>query len=128
MGTFASVHIDDLVPEARIDHAVAQVFCELERIEALFSTFRYGSEVSRINRGELTLLGASVEVLEVLDACTWLEHASGGSFRARRPDPPYLLDPAGFVKGWAAERAAEHLDRAGLGAWYLWVGGDLLAR
>ena len=39
-----------------------------------------------------------------------------------------LLDPAGFVKGWAAELAAQNLDRAGLQQWYLSVGGDIQTR
>jgi thiamine biosynthesis lipoprotein len=66
-------------------------------------------------------------VIEVLDACTWLEHVSHGAFRARRPGDT-LLDPAGFVKGWAAELAAQHLDRARLQHWYLSVGGDIQTR
>ena len=86
------------------------MWAELDRLEEMFSTFRPTSEISRINRGELHLLDASPEVLEVVDACTWLEHASGGAFRARRPGDT-IVDPAGFVKGWAAELAAKCLDR-----------------
>ena len=50
-----------------------------------------------------------------------------GAFRARRPGDE-ILDPAGFVKGWAAELAAKCLDRAGLQQWYLSVGGDIQTR
>jgi thiamine biosynthesis lipoprotein len=128
MGTMASVHVHDEVAPALIDRAVEATFAELERLEAMFSTFRPTSAVSRVNRGELDLLDAPSEVLDVLDACTWLEHDSGGAFRARRPEPPHALDPAGFVKGWATERAARFLDEAGLRHWYLAVGGDLQAR
>lgn len=128
MGTVASVHVHDDVDPARVDAAVEATFAELERLEELFSTFRPTSAISRINRGELHLLDAPQEVLDVLDACTWLEHESGGAFRARRPEAPHLVDPAGFVKGWAAERAARRLDEAGLRHWYLSVGGDLQAR
>jgi len=128
MGTVASIHVDDGVDPERIEAAIAETFAELERIEAVFTTFRPTSVISRINRGELALVDAPQEVIEVLDACTWLEHASNGAFRARRPEPPHLLDPAGFVKGWAAERAARQLEEAGLRSWYLSVGGDLMAR
>jgi thiamine biosynthesis lipoprotein len=93
----------------------------------VFSTFRDDSEISRINRGELHHLDASPELIEVLDACTWLEHASDGAFKARRPGEG-TLDPAGFVKGWASELASRHLDRAGLQHWYLSVGGDIQTR
>jgi thiamine biosynthesis lipoprotein len=130
MGTIASLHVhlvgrdDELTAEAAADAA----FAELGRLEAVFSTFRADSQISRVNRGELHLLDCDPEVVQVLDACTWLEHASQGAFRARRPGEATALDPAGFVKGWAAERAATKLDDAGLGHWYLSVGGDLLAR
>ena len=127
MGTMASVHVHDRADHARIDAAVAAMWAELDRLEGIFSTFRPTSEISRINRGEQNLLDASREVIEVVDACTWLEHVSNGAFRARRPSDT-ILDPAGFVKGWAAELAAKCLDRAGLGRWYLSVGGDIQTR
>ena len=127
MGTMASVHVHDRVDDTVIDAAIAAVWAELDRLEDIFSTFRPTSEISRINRGELHLLDASPEVLEVVDACTWLEHASDGAFRARRPGDT-MLDPAGFVKGWAAESAAKCLHLAGLRQWYLSVGGDIQTR
>lgn len=127
MGTMASVHVHDQAGPEIVDEAVDAMWLELERLEEIFSTFRPTSEISRINRGELHLLDASADVIEVVDACTWLEHVSGGSFRARRPGDS-MVDPAGFVKGWAAELAAHCLDRAGLQRWYLSVGGDIQTR
>ncbi len=127
MGTMASVHVHDDVEPTVADAAITAMWSELDRLEAMFSTFRANSEVGRINRGELHLLDASPEVLEVVDACTWLEHVSNGAFRARRPGDE-LVDPAGVVKGWAAELAAQCLDRAGLRQWYLSVGGDIQTR
>ena len=50
---------------------------------------------------------------------------AAGAFRSRVPSGPGGLDPAGFVKGWAAERAAGLLTAAGLRHWYLSVGGDV---
>jgi thiamine biosynthesis lipoprotein len=125
MGTVASIHVYDPAPTELVDTAVAEVLSELDRLEQIFSTFRATSEISRVNRGELALLDCSPEVIEVMDACTWLEHASDGAFAARRPEPPHPLDPAGFVKGWATERAARALTAAGLVQWYLSVGGDI---
>lgn len=127
MGTVASVHVHDHVDAEIVDMAVEAMWLELERLEQIFSTFRASSEVSCVNRGELHLLDASPEVIEVVDACTWLEHASNGAFRARRPGDT-LLDPAGFVKGFAAELAAKCLDSAGLRNWYVSVGGDIQTR
>ena len=53
----------------------------------------------------------------------------GGTFTdvvARRPDGG--LDPAGFVKGWAAQRASHLLTDAGFTDWFLGVGGDIQTR
>jgi len=127
MGTMASVHVHDPIDPEAIDAAVDSMWSELDRLEQIFSTFLASSEISRINRGELHLLDASAEVIEVVDACTWLEHASDGAFRARRPGDAYI-DPAGFVKGWATDSAAKCLDRAGLRNWYVSVGGDIQTR
>lgn len=127
MGTVASVHVHDRADPRVVDAAIAAMWAELDRLEDVFSTFRPHSAISRINRGELHVLDAGPEVLEVLDACTWLEHASDGAFRARRPGETFI-DPAGFVKGWAAELAAKHLHEAGLQQWYLSVGGDIQTR
>jgi len=123
MGTAVSVHIDDVVPQEIADDAWESVGVFLRDIEDRFSTFLPTSEISRINKGELHVLDASPDVVEVLDACTWLEHLSDGVFNARRPDGS--IDPAGFVKGWAAERAARLLAEAGLKNYYLRIGGDI---
>lgn len=127
MGTVASVHVHDIADPWVVEAAIEAMWAELDRLEDIFSTFRPHSEISRINSGDLHLLDAGAEVLEVLDACTWLEHASEGAFRARRPGEA-MIDPAGFVKGWAAELAAKHLHLAGLQHWYLSVGGDIQTR
>ena len=113
MGTVASIHVHDDADDASIEAAIDAVLVELERLEAMFSTFRPTSEISRINDGALHLLDASPEVIEVLDACTALEHLSGGAFTTRPPDRPGVIDPAGFVKGWATERASTLLTGAG---------------
>ena len=123
MGTAVSVHIADVVPQETADVAWESVGVFLRDIEDRFSTFLQTSEISRINAGELHMLDASPDVVEVLDACTWLEHLSDGVFNARRPDGS--IDPAGFVKGWAAERAAILLGEAGLQNFYLRIGGDI---
>ena len=123
MGTVVSVHIDDSISHESAEDAWRSVCLFLRDIENRFSTFLTTSEISRINSGELHVLDASPDVVEVLDACTWLEHLSDGVFNARRPDG--LLDPAGFVKGWAAERAARLLLEAGLKNYYLRIGGDI---
>ena len=128
MGTVASVHVDDDVDTRVYDSAVASLRAELERLESMFSVFRPDSEISRINAGTLHHLDASPEVIDVLDACTWLEQASEGAFSVRASRDSAVINPSGFVKGWAAERASQELDRAGLSHWYVGIGGDYVVR
>ena len=123
MGSMASVHVHDEISIEQIEMAVSDVFDELERLESVFSTFRFASEISRINRGEMHLLEASREVVDVLDACSYLEAVSDGVFSARTIEG--ALNPAGFVKGWAVERASRLLVEAGLSHWYVSIGGDM---
>lgn len=123
MGSAVSVHIDDEISHVSAERAWESVCEFLHVIENRFSTFLTTSEISRINSGDLHMLDASPDVVDVLDACTWLEHISDGAFNARRPDGS--IDPAGFVKGWAAERAARLLLEAGLNNYYLRIGGDI---
>lgn len=126
MGSVVSVHVHDRVDggseRARVDAAIDSVSAEIERLEAMFSTFRPTSVVSRIARHEMHLLDAPREVADVLDACAWLESASSGAFSAWRGG---RLDPAGFVKGWAVERASRLLDEAGFRHWMVSLGGDM---
>lgn len=128
MGTTASIHVNDDVSDSNFAAIVESVRTEMERLEQMFSVYRDSSEISRINRGELHLLDASPEVLEVLDHCSWLESASNGAFTARHPQHPDMINPTGFVKGWATERASRLLDDAGLHHWYIGVGGDFVCR
>jgi len=126
MGSVVSVHVHDRFESdserVAVDGIIDEVSAEIERLEAMFSTFRPMSIVSRIGRGDMHLLDAPREVTDVLDACAWLESASSGAFSAWRGD---RLDPAGFVKGWAVERASRLLDRAGLRHWMVSLGGDM---
>ena len=123
MGSVVSIHVHDDAPIELVDVIIAEVFAELEKYEVMFSTFRADSEINRINRKELHLLEASREVIDVLDASFFLEGASDGAFSTRRIDGS--LDPAGFVKGWAVERASRRFDAAGLKYWYVSLGGDM---
>lgn len=124
MGTTASVHVNDNIMEATFEDVVEEISAELERLEQMFSIYRTDSQISRINRQELHVLDASREVIDVLDACTWLEQASNNVFTVRRPDQPRSINPTGFVKGWAAEYASRLFIERGLQHWYLAIGGD----
>jgi thiamine biosynthesis lipoprotein len=65
------------------------------------------SPLSRLRRSEIVLEQAPVEVAEVLELCRTAQEISRGWF-----DPwamPGGVDPTGYVKGWAAQRALDAL-------------------
>ena len=120
MGTTVSIDVRDVrVDQAALDLALAV----LRDIDARFSTYKADSQISRIDRGELVLSDADPDVREVLAACARLSAESGGAFDAFRDGH---LDPSGYVKGWAAERAADVLRAAGARNFSLNLGGDVI--
>jgi thiamine biosynthesis lipoprotein len=120
MGTTVSIDVRDRdVPPQVLADAIGV----LQDLEARFSTYRDDSEISRIGRGVLALTDAHRDVREVLDACAVLRAESGGAFDAWRDG---RLDPSGYVKGWAAERAAQVLRAGGARRFALNLGGDVI--
>ncbi|MFG2880900.1 FAD:protein FMN transferase [Streptomyces sp. NPDC048297] len=105
MGTVFSFDVRGGEPDA-VREALAQAVAGLHRVDALFSTYREDSEVSRLARGELTADRCAPEVAEVLALAAEAERVSEGWFSPRYRGP---LDPTGIVKGWSAERAARLL-------------------
>ena len=114
---------DDEVPHGALD----DVFAWLRHVDATFSVYKADSEISHINRGELTEAEASAEVRAVLVRCEELRIETGGYFDVRAASPQ-SLDPSGLVKGWAVDRAAEILERAGLRNFAVNAGGDMRLR
>jgi thiamine biosynthesis lipoprotein len=111
-----------------VDDAVAEsAFAWLQWVDETFSTYKPDSEISRLNRGELQLDDAHEEVQRVLARCDQLRGETNGYFDMRRaPEGP--IDPSGLVKGWAVDRAAELLERAGVRNYALSAGGDMRVR
>ena len=107
------------------DGAVDAALALLREVDATFSTYKADSEVSRLARGELAEADAGPEVRAVLARCEELRGETGGFFDARAGGS---LDPSGYVKGWAVERAADVLWDAGLRDFALNAGGDIRLR
>jgi FAD:protein FMN transferase len=100
MGTVFTIDVRD---PGRWDAAIGEAVSWFHRVDGLFSTYRDGSEISRIRRGELAVEDANPLVAEVLGLCASVEEDTGGYFSSRWDG---LLDPTGLVKGWAVERAS----------------------
>jgi thiamine biosynthesis lipoprotein len=129
---------DEHVPDEALDAA----FAWLHWVDAAFSTYRPDSAIARLNRGELAERDADPRVREVLDACRALRDRTDGAFDAEaaaqmaevrsRPGSgdgrPGAVEPAGYVKGWAANRAWELLEQAGARNALVDLGGDVIVR
>lgn len=127
MGMPISLHLrGPALASAPVAETVERVFALLREADAVFSTYRAGSDVSRINRGRLAVAAAHPWVARVVDLCDEARERTSGWFDARLPGPdgrPWF-DPSGLVKGWAVELAAESL--AGYD-FCLNAGGDVVA-
>lgn len=127
MGTAIGVHVVGDIDAGAFAAAARACFDELREVDRVFSPYRDDSDILRIARGELAMTDASPWVGEVAAACERAEADTGGLFTARWSG---VFDPTGYVKGWAAERAARrHLAplvaRPGVVAAGLNAGGDL---
>jgi thiamine biosynthesis lipoprotein len=101
---------------------IADVVDWLHHVDEVFSTYRADSDVSRLARGEATPAELDPDVAVVLDRCGEISRLSGGAFSATAGG---RLDPSGFVKGWAVDRAAAMLAVAGVRNGAVNGGGDM---
>ena len=105
MGTVFSLDVrggEPAVVRAALEEAVAG----LHRVDEVFSTYRDGSQISRLARGELTIDECDPDVTEVLNLGAEAERLSDGWFSTTYEG---RFDPTGIVKGWSVERAARRL-------------------
>lgn len=120
--------------------ALDQAFAWFRWVDATFSTYKPTSTISRLNCGEVLLADVHPDVRAVLERCAELGHETDGYFDIhsamllqweRLGDEALrvgAVEPAGFVKGWAVDRAARLLDEAGAQNYYIDAGGDIRVR
>jgi thiamine biosynthesis lipoprotein len=119
MGTVFSIDIRD---PGDWTAAIADVVGWLHHVDAVFSTYRPGSDISRLQRRELRLADADPDVTAVLDLCAELQQETGGHFAAIHRG---RIDPTGLVKGWAVEAASRRLRGHGSAHHAVNGGGDI---
>ncbi len=125
MGTVIGIDLrDPEVASSALDDAETWLI----DVDARFSPFRSGSEVSRLARGEITPEECAPDVRFVLTRCEALRLDSQGFFDIRAAGLRGGLDPSGYVKGWAVEEAAFILEAAGARNYAINAGGDVIVR
>jgi thiamine biosynthesis lipoprotein len=112
----------ELVDAAADPGHAQQVFDYLQYVDNKFSTYKSDSEISALNRRELSLAQASPDMQLVFALAEQTRRVTDGYFDIQRGDQ---CDPSGLVKGWAIYRAAEILWLAGLKDFYVEAGGDI---
>ncbi len=126
MGTVFSFDLSaDDVSESGARAAIKAAVDWLHHADAVFSTYRPDSDISRLNSGELTLAECDPLVGQVLNLCSDVARETRGYFS---PTFAGRVDPTGLVKGWAVELASDLLVEAGVVDHCVNGGGDVRAR
>jgi thiamine biosynthesis lipoprotein len=125
MGTAISLDIVDPLSPARLEELAEAAFAGLREVDERFSTYKDGSEVNRLQRGEITIAACSPELRHVLDECSRLWRSTRGYFDAYATG---RLDPSGYVKGWSVQVASDALAAGGAANHCLNAGGDVCVR
>jgi FAD:protein FMN transferase len=120
MGLPFSLRIRGPIDAERLEPAIEQVWRRLHHYDRVFSPFRPDSDLAAYQRNA-PQDAIDPEFFTVLDLADVAKRLTGGTFDVTAGG---RLDPSGIVKGWAAERATEHLldERVDF---YLNAGGDL---
>ena len=122
MGSVASLAIAEH-SRGDVDEAVLAARSSLDADEQRFSHHRTDSDIEQWMRQERISSVARYEIDEVIAHCLELCERSGGAFSYRNPKTD-RIDTAGFVKGWAIERAMEAMRRLGVTDACIGIGGD----
>ena len=106
-----------------VQQTLDDAFAYLVSVDERFSTYKPDSEISRLNRGEITETAISGEMKEVFALAKKTKKESGGYFDTRRPDG--AVDPSGIVKGWAIYNTAKLIRDTGSDDFFVNAGGDI---
>lgn len=111
------------IVDAGARETLEAVFAYFVSVDSRFSTYKEDSEISRINRGEVSRDASSAEMSEVFALAEKTKVETRGYFDIHRPDG--LIDPSGIVKGWAVRNAAALIREAGYENYFVNAGGDI---
>ncbi len=100
-----------------------KAFDYFQYVDDTFSTYKKGSEISRINRGELQASQYSKDMTSIFALAEETKRVTHGYFDIHTPDG--FIDPSGIVKGWAINKVADLLRSLGHENFYVEAGGDI---
>ena len=112
--------------KAEINRVIAGVEAFFFDVDDELSTFKDTSSVTKLRQNKIKIEDAPEMVQEVWRGCLKAKELSFGAF-----DPWAVeggFDPSGYVKGWAAEKAAEMLVAAGCDQVQVNAAGDIALR
>lgn len=112
----------EVVDRSVTEDVLADVFTYFAYIDTTFSPFKDDSEISRINKRELTFGEASADVRTIVALAEQTRRETNGYFDMLHNG---VCDPSGIVKGWAIWHAAKRLRRQGYRHFYVDAGGDI---
>ncbi|MBB6351457.1 FAD:protein FMN transferase [Nonomuraea muscovyensis] len=122
-GIPVSVDIRTALPRRELAPLLDDAFAWLRWVDETFNPVHEDSQIGRLNRGRT--IEQIPELVEVLHRCDELSERTGGWFEARING---VIDPSGYIKGWALERLSRALTNAGAVDHRLDAGGDVRLR
>ncbi|MET7465695.1 FAD:protein FMN transferase [Nonomuraea sp. NPDC005501] len=122
-GMRVEVDIRTPLPTRELAPLLDNAFAWLRWVEDTFDPRLEGSQIGRLNRGQT--IEQIPELIEVLHRCDELSAATGGWFEPRING---VIDPSGYIKGWALERLSRALANTGAGDHRIDAGDDIRLR
>ena len=110
-GTVVTFDVRGEAIDDKVESAIADATGFLHQVDEWFSTYRVVSSITALRNGLRTCDEMLEIVQQVIDNCMYLRDLTDGVF-----DPWAVaggVDPSGYVKGWAADIAADMMVAAG---------------
>jgi thiamine biosynthesis lipoprotein len=125
-GTVVTFEVRDEVIEPGVEDAIAEAVEFLHQVDRWFSTYKIETPISALRMGYATIEQLPAVIGEVLDRCAYIRDLTEGRFN------PWAVkggvDPSGYVKGWAADIAADMIVARGFMNVAVNAAGDVTCR
>ncbi len=92
-------------------------------VDNKFSVYKEDSEISKINRGAISVDKASADMQEIFHLAEMTKNETDGYFDIINRNG--IFDPSGIVKGWAIYNVAKLIKTDGFENFFVEAGGDI---